>query len=171
MRYYAIIVLFLCTSTTLTPSHTYEHRLIPTITLPEIIVKPVDTEELELLARLIFSEDGHQGFESNAIVAQTVIYKTQKYNTDIYGAIFKTYSKGKAYYGAYTHNMHKKPTQTNYEAARAVLKGYRPAPHGVAYFIGKNDNPNTKWYKYISQYTWEQVGYHVYCFDPKSLKK
>lgn len=141
-------------------------EIIPVVYLPEIVVKPVNKKDVELIARLIRSEDCNQGLESNLVVAQTVLYKTEKYNTSVHGAIFKTYSKGKAYYGAYTSNFNKKPLDVHYTAAKMILKGYRPAPKGIAYFIGKNDNPNTKWYKYISKYQWKQIGYHIYCFDP-----
>jgi len=165
---YATILAFILFSTTLTPSHRYEKwKLIPVINLPEITVKPTKDKDIELLARLIRSEDCNQGFQSNLVVAYTVAYKMDKYNTDVHGAIFKTYRKGKAYYGAYTSNFNKKPLDVHYRAAEMILKGYRPCPKGIAYFIGANDNPNTKWYKYIEQYRWKQIGYHVYCFDPK----
>lgn len=147
----------------------YEIRFIVTYDLPTVEVYPVDSTELDLLARLIYSEDATQGIQSNMLIAQTVLYKTEKYNTDVYGAIFKTYKKGKAYYGAYTSNFNKKPLAVNYEAAEMVLKGYRPAPYGLAYFIGAND-PQSKWVKYIGQFEYKQVGYHVYCFDPKHYK-
>jgi len=162
-----IVFLLIFIPLTIQSAHTYEHILIPTITLPEITVKPVNQNDKELIARLIRSEDCNQGLLSNMIIAQTVLHKTKKYNTTVYGAIFKTYSRGKAYYGAYTDNFNKKPLEVHYRAAEMVLRGYRPAPEGIAYFIGANDNPNTKWYKYIEKYAWKQVGYHVYCFDPK----
>lgn len=167
---YAIILLFILLPTLVGSAHWYEIVLMPTFDLPEITVKPINQLDLELLARLVDSEDRGQGFESNLVNAQTVVYKASKYGS-IEKAVYKKYvsKSGKvsyAYYGRFNKVWKKnQPEGHTRLACEMVLKGYRPAPEGIGYFIGKND-PDSKWVRKIRRHSWKKIGYHTYCFDP-----
>ena len=144
---------------------------IYSVTLPEITVTAYNENDLMLLAKLVNSEDGGQPFLSNAVVAQTVLTKAAKYGS-IKKAVYKTYTKdGKtsyAYYGILNSAFKKTPSQDILKACEMVLKGWRPAPESVEYFIGSRD-PNGAWKRHISKYAWKQIGYHVYCHNPNKL--
>jgi len=167
---YVWILLFILFPSLVKPSHWYEIRFIPTFDLPEVVVKPVNEEDLKLLARLVDSEDRSEGFESNLVNAQTVLYKASKYGS-IKKAVYKKYisKSGKvsyAYYGRFNKVWEKNDPQPHtLLACEMVLKGYRPAPEGIGYFIGDND-PNSKWVRKMKRHAWKKIGYHTYCFDP-----
>jgi spore germination cell wall hydrolase CwlJ-like protein len=140
------------------------------INLPEIEVKAYNQQDLMLLAKLVNSEDGGQPLLSNAVVAQTVLKKAARYGS-IKKAVYKTYTnkdgkKSYAYYGVLNSVFKKDPPQHIVDICSAVLKGWRPAPESVEYFIGSKD-PNGAWKRHISKYAWKQIGYHTYCHNPK----
>jgi spore germination cell wall hydrolase CwlJ-like protein len=177
MKWLLITMLFLLFSSYRLESETLgallpeEDELI-IIDLPPIEIKSYRESDLILLARLVNSEDGGQPFLSNAVVAQTVISKAKRYGS-IHSAVYKTYTdkSGKvsyAYYGVLNSAFKKYPPPHIIEACEMVLKGWRPAPESVEYFIGDRD-PDGKWKRHISKYAWKQIGYHTYCHNPKKL--
>lgn len=148
-----------------------EYKIIQN--LPEVTVRPVDENEVNLLARLVASEDNNQPFESNLVVAQTVLNKARRTGNSIKEVIYKRYvdKNGKisySYYGRFNKVWKKnKPKEQAIIAAKMILSGYEVAPRSVEYFIGAND-PNSTWVRSRKDYIWQKIGYHTYCHNEKS---
>ena len=131
-----------------------------TFDLKEIVVKSVKETDLKLLSKLVDAENGsEQPFESNLIVAQTVINRATRKNQSIKNTIFE-----KNQYYAVTNRRWKSNHKIDSSiilSAEMILKGYRPAPEDIEYFTGAFDT-DKKWLTKISKSKWKKIGYHTF---------
>lgn len=151
-----LILISITSSTNATDQSDFHDWYTYQVTLPAITVKPVDNDKLILLARLISAEDGSQPFESNLWCGQTVFNYAKARGLTFYQSIYKP----NRYYGL--HNKVFKSgqyTKQSLLAAKMLLKGYRPAPENVLYFIGANDTDK----QFIASVKpIRKIGYHIY---------
>jgi len=163
MRNAIIVLLILITINTLYAPSSEKFTvwdIMDTYTLQEITVMPVDKKKLNLLARLITAEDGNQPFESNLWNGQTVLNYAENRGLTFY----ESYYKPNRYYGRFNSVYKSGRIKPNaLLAAKMLLKGYRPAPKEVEYFIGKYDT-DTKFLAWVIPV--KKIGYHTYCKRP-----
>lgn len=135
------------------------------VLLSEVTVKPPmpDRDSIELFARLIYAESGHQPFDGQVGVANTVIYRSWRKGKTYQQIVFQPGQ----YDGVRTKRFREgKPTEENYRAAYYALIGYKAVPYGVQYFHNKHIATDTSWIQYLSKHEYKTIGNHTFCWIP-----
>lgn len=90
----------------------------------------INSDNIQLLARLIQSEAGDEPYQGKLAVGNVVLYRTQEDNTSITNTIYK---KGQ-FDGVNTKNFNIQPSEECVEAAKEVMNGKKVLSDGY-YFV------------------------------------
>lgn len=130
----------------------------------------VDSKEVKLLARLIYSEAGGEPYKGKLAVGNVVLNRMNRKKTSLYKIIFQ---KGQ-FDGVRTSRFKykykvDKSYQTCIKAATELLNGLRVIPNTVEFFHNPITSTDTGWTRKISKYKYRQIGNHLFCHNPNLM--
>ena len=134
------------------------------------IEKKIDQKQVELLARLIYSEANGEPYKGKLAVGNVVLNRAERKGVSLYKVIFQ---KGQ-FDGIRTSRFkYKYKDDKSYQicikAATELLNGLRVIPHTVEFFHNPITSTDTGWTKKISKYKHKQIGNHLFCHNPNSV--
>lgn len=121
----------------------------------------------QLLAKLVYSEAGHEPFDGKRAVADVVMNIANFKGINIRQAI---YLPG-IFDATRTYSFYLDPTNKCFEAARLALLGEHILPAGVLFFHNPIAATDTAWVQYISKFKYKQIGHHVFCWEPRTYRR
>lgn len=170
---YIVISLFLCTilPINVTPKETIEDLIYNTTyiyDLPEVEVIGEVTLSSKILdlARLINSEAGNQSMEGKIAVGNVVRNIARDKGWSIKKTIYDRNKHGPRFDGITTKRFKEYPSKECILAA-AKSAAVKIVPDNVHYFHNPKISTDSKWVKYIEQFTWGDIQDHRFCFNPK----
>ena len=174
---YIITVLFIVLSpiftksaTHLNPETFWEHVTYGSFDLPEITVRPTAAADIELLARLLYSECGLEPDLGILLVGCVVDNRMRYKNKSLHHVI---YERGqfdgvrkkhfKDFY-KYSYPAAERNKQRCREIAKLVLKGFNILPIEVQYYANECASTDRNWINHISQYTYVHYNNHTFYY-------
>jgi spore germination cell wall hydrolase CwlJ-like protein len=130
----------------------------------EVIAKPivVSDSDLDILARLIYSEAASESFEGKRAVADVVVNIANYEGWSIAKTIF---DPGR-FDGIHTKYFYKRPDKGSIQAAKMALMGKHILPKGVMFYHNPKIATDRKWVNYIEKYPYRMIGNHFFCYHP-----
>lgn len=127
----------------------------------------IDQKQVELLARLIYSEANGEPYRGKLAVGNVVLNRAERKGVSLYKIIFQ---KGQ-FDGIRTSRFkHKYKDDESYQiclkAATELLNGLRVIPNTVEFFHNPTTSTDTGWTRKISKYKHRQIGNHLFCHNP-----
>lgn len=131
---------------------------------PVVTAKRINPLEVKDLAKIIYAEGSACTSDYEAI-AHVVMVRARYKQESIYNII----RRPGQFDGYGTSRWRTKPSSRAMEAARAALAGelWSLYPSNMYYFHNPRTSTDTKWVRYIEQYTIQMIGQHQFCANPK----
>lgn len=127
----------------------------------------IDQKQVELLARLIYSEANGEPYKGKLAVGNVVLNRMERKKTSLYNVIFQ---KGQ-FDGIRTSRFkYKYKVDESYQiclkAATELLNGLRILPNTVEFFHNPETSTDTGWTRKLSRYKHKLIGRHLFCHNP-----
>lgn len=133
---------------------------LDTITLPVITVYPED--QVEMLARLIYSEAGNQSYDGMLAVGNVVSNRMEYFEKPIEEIIFKP----RQFDGVKTRHFKQPIDSTCYLAAKEILSGITVLPPSILYYANAKIAADRKWIRQVKRFKAYTIQDHDFYYDP-----
>ena len=146
------------------------HNITYVAYLDEVVISHVDvnTQEIELLARLVYCEAGNQPYIGKVAVANVVINRQQLLGNSLYKTI---HAKGQ-FDGVRTKYFYQKPDKESYKAAYDVLVNKKMIlTLSVVYFANESISTDKKWIRRVQKHKYKDIYDHTFYHEPIYMHK
>lgn len=146
------------------------HNVTYVAYLDEVTIShmPIDKNEVELLARLIYCEAGNQPYLGKVAVANVVVNRQQLLGKSLHKII---HAKGQ-FDGVRTKYFYHTPNQESYQAAYDVLVNKkRILPLSVVYFANESLSTDKLWIRRVQKHKYKEIYDHTFYHEPVYMHK
>lgn len=144
------------------------HNVTYTAHISTITVSASKEDDVELLARLIYSEAGNQPYLGKVAVANVVMNRQELHGKSLRQII---YARGQ-FDGIRTKHFRHTPNKESYDAAYDVLVNKkRILPLSVVYFANERISTDKSWIRRVRNNKYKDIYDHTFYHEPLYMFK